>query len=183
MTGAMTRRGILGVAGLTPIAAAWGLAPPASAMSALTDPRWRTLVDAYRAARQAWDATVQAKDDADEAFFEAARALPPRPPVPTLTQIETIRADVTAYRSADDAWQSRHDAMRKALMGPEEARESAASDLHTKAFMALADHDVTNASDLAEKIEIVQLEYAGGEMPMDYIDTFLADARRIAGRA
>jgi hypothetical protein len=168
------------------------------------DPRWAALVADYRTKYDAW---LRCEPTAEEraAFAAALGELPAKPKpqlppfgptLPAELQDMTV-GEVIAMASLDTAppeakawaaWWNGKDTEDKAradlhqrYLGAADARQEAANRAYFAALAALAAHRVSNLTDLAEKIEIIDADHTDGDIPHDHLAQILADVRHLAG--
>jgi hypothetical protein len=199
-----SRRALIGGAGLAAIVVAAPVlvsatGTPAVVSSTGADPQWRTVVNDFRTKHAAWMATIGLEDDQADAFRKACVSLGPEPKGPepslpvdirhmTITQIKAVsdtpenKAAWAAYERDHTAWKKKRDVLRERIFGPAKAQYDAAYKANDAAFCTLVDYPVRSLTDLGQKTEIIAQDYAGGEIPVEYLDSILSDMRRLAGR-
>lgn len=73
--------------------------------------------------------------------------------------------------------------LRETILHPTKKRYDAIRAAYASALNALTSYRPSTLNVLAEKIEIITAEYDGCEVPLEYLDAFLADVRHMAGEA
>ncbi|NKJ02875.1 hypothetical protein [Novosphingobium sp. SG707] len=166
----------------------------------LADPVWSKLVADFRTKYDAWFATIDLEDDADEAFETACTSLPPKPTMPEAADVSDIlnktfreirdsgnapeqKAAWADYERDHAEWKAKRDALREQFVGPAKAAYHQTFGLRSDAFNALAAYRVANLNDLSEKIEIIAQDYDGFDIPQEYVANILADVRHLAGKS
>jgi len=171
----MNRRALLGGAVALPALAVAAL--PAAAAVPATDPRWAALVADFRQKFATWLAYIDVEDEQRGAFYDAAKALGPKPQKPWRED------ELPAWKQEHAVYAAREAELRERIMGPSEAIMDGLSKARGDAFKALCLYPVRSLADLAEKIEIVAADYDGAEVPLECLADFLADVRRLGGEA
>jgi len=176
VSAAVSRRALIGGAGLAATVAAVPIAASVTA-AAGHDARWAALVADFRQKFATWLAYIDVEDEQRGAFYDAAKALGPKPQKPWRED------ELPAWKREHAVYAAREAELRERIMGPAEAIMDGLSKARGDAFKALCLYPVRSLADLAEKIKIVAADYDGAEVPLECLTDFLADVRGLDGEA
>jgi hypothetical protein len=165
--------------------------------AAESDPKWNALIAEYRGAKNEEQRLGKIFNAAENKLATMRPTMPERPRAPSLFNLDGthkpevlhsilrggFKAEDVAYERAREQWHAECDRLHSLILADAERHFETAVDQCTATARCILRHPVRTIGQLAEKLEILTMEFGDFGTQAGEVNPIIADVRRLAGRA